>query len=128
MVSGKEEARGDGRQAGVSWSLCQDKAASAPGTACLRTLACAPACGWAPDVHRCSHPSAAVITCTAGMPGWVRHARAPCVLPQAGLLGALGLTAGMLLETVLLIVRSNLPPPLEKKFPHLFDPKVSAAR
>ncbi|GIL71871.1 hypothetical protein Vretifemale_2332 [Volvox reticuliferus] len=33
----------------------------------------------------------------------------------AGMLGALGLTAGLLLETLLLIVRSNRPVPLEER-------------
>ncbi|GIL71870.1 hypothetical protein Vretimale_672 [Volvox reticuliferus] len=39
----------------------------------------------------------------------------------AGMLGALGLTAGLLLETLLLIVRSNRPVPLEERMPELFD-------
>ncbi|GIL45797.1 hypothetical protein Vafri_2942 [Volvox africanus] len=39
----------------------------------------------------------------------------------AGLLGALGLTAGLLLETLLLIIRSNRPAPLEERMPELFD-------
>ncbi len=44
-----------------------------------------------------------------------------CVRIQAGLAGALGLTAGLLLETFLLIIRSNRPEPLEDRMPHLFD-------
>jgi hypothetical protein len=42
-------------------------------------------------------------------------------LLQAGLFGSLGLTAGLLLETSLLIIRSNLPVPLHKRFPELFE-------
>lgn len=41
----------------------------------------------------------------------------------AGLGGALGLTFGMLLETLLLIIRSNRPAPLEERMPHLTDPQ-----
>eukprot|EP00775_Hariotina_reticulata_P013375 gene13375-13502_t len=37
----------------------------------------------------------------------------------AALLGALGLTAGLLLETTLLIIRQNMPEPLNKKYAHL---------
>jgi hypothetical protein len=40
-------------------------------------------------------------------------------LTQAVLLGALGLTAGLLLETTLLIIRQNMPEPLNKKYAHL---------
>lgn len=39
---------------------------------------------------------------------------------MAASFGALGMTAGMLLETFLFIVRSNAPPSLERKYPHLF--------
>ncbi|KXZ47022.1 hypothetical protein GPECTOR_38g259 [Gonium pectorale] len=39
----------------------------------------------------------------------------------AGLSGALGLTAGLLLETTLLIIRTNRPVPLEERMPELFD-------
>ncbi|GFH09549.1 predicted protein [Haematococcus lacustris] len=42
----------------------------------------------------------------------------------AGLLAALGLTLGLLLETLLLIVRCNMPQRLEDRYPQLFDPKV----
>mmetsp|Transcript_5349 Transcript_5349/g.11701 ORF Transcript_5349/g.11701 Transcript_5349/m.11701 type:complete len:259 (-) Transcript_5349:407-1183(-) len=42
----------------------------------------------------------------------------------AGMLGALGLTVGLLLETVLLIIRSNMPKPLHQKYPELFDTKL----
>jgi hypothetical protein len=34
---------------------------------------------------------------------------------------ALGLAAGLLLETTLLIIRTNLPVPLDKKFAHVLD-------
>jgi hypothetical protein len=34
---------------------------------------------------------------------------------QAGLAGALGLTTGLLVETLLLIIRSNMPKPLEER-------------
>mmetsp|Transcript_10348 Transcript_10348/g.25723 ORF Transcript_10348/g.25723 Transcript_10348/m.25723 type:complete len:263 (-) Transcript_10348:323-1111(-) len=41
----------------------------------------------------------------------------------AGLLGVLGLSFGMLMETVLLIIRTNRPEKsLEDRFPELFDP------
>lgn len=43
---------------------------------------------------------------------------------QAGLLGVVGLTTGLLVETLLLIIRSNRPVPLEDRMPHLFDAKV----
>eukprot|EP00955_Chlamydomonas_euryale_P069086 360328-Chlamydomonas_euryale.AAC.11 len=46
------------------------------------------------------------------------HLYHACV--QAGLSGAIGLTFGLLLETLLLILRSNMPPPLRKQYPHLF--------
>ncbi|GLC59731.1 hypothetical protein PLESTB_001527500 [Pleodorina starrii] len=39
----------------------------------------------------------------------------------AGLAGALGLTVGLLLETLLLIIRSNRLVPLEERMPELFD-------
>lgn len=39
----------------------------------------------------------------------------------AGLAGAVGLTLGLLVETGLLIIRSNRPEPLEDRMPHLFD-------
>ena len=45
-----------------------------------------------------------------------------CCLLQAGLLGVLGLSFGMLMETVLLIIRTNRPDKsLEDRFPELFD-------
>jgi hypothetical protein len=34
---------------------------------------------------------------------------------------ALGLAAGLLLETTLLIIRTNMPVPLDKKYAHLLD-------
>jgi hypothetical protein len=34
----------------------------------------------------------------------------------------------MLLETWLLIIRTNMPTPLEERYPHLFDPKVWGAQ
>lgn len=48
------------------------------------------------------------------------HKWAALLHSQAGLAGALGLTFGLLLETVLLITRSNMPEPLEDRYPHLF--------
>lgn len=41
----------------------------------------------------------------------------------AGVLGALGLAAGLLLETALLIIRTNMPVPLDQKYAHLLDKK-----
>lgn len=46
-----------------------------------------------------------------------------CVLAQAAIMGAAGLAAGLLLETTLLIIRTNLPAPLEDKYAHLLDKK-----
>jgi hypothetical protein len=43
------------------------------------------------------------------------------LLLQAGVLGALGLAAGLLLETTLLIIRTNMPVPLDQKYAHLMD-------
>jgi hypothetical protein len=43
------------------------------------------------------------------------------LLLQAGVLGALGLAAGLLLETALLIIRTNMPEPLDNKYAHLLD-------
>jgi hypothetical protein len=43
---------------------------------------------------------------------------------QPGLGGALGLSFGMLLETSLLILRSNRPAPLSERMPHLTDPHL----
>lgn len=37
------------------------------------------------------------------------------------MIGALGLTAGLLLEATLLIIRSNMPAPLDQKYSHLLD-------
>ena len=45
------------------------------------------------------------------------------LLLQAGVLGALGLAAGLLLETALLIIRANMPVPLDQKYTHLLDKK-----
>ncbi|KAF6254542.1 hypothetical protein COO60DRAFT_312342 [Scenedesmus sp. NREL 46B-D3] len=39
----------------------------------------------------------------------------------AAVLGALGLAAGLLLETSLLIIRTNMPVPLDQKYAHLLD-------
>lgn len=39
----------------------------------------------------------------------------------AAMIGALGLTAGLLLEATLLIIRSNMPAPLDQKYSHLLD-------
>jgi hypothetical protein len=40
---------------------------------------------------------------------------------QAAVFSALGLAAGLLLETTLLIIRTNMPVPLDKKYAHLLD-------
>jgi hypothetical protein len=45
-----------------------------------------------------------------------------CRLLQAAIGGALGMSVAMLLETTLLIIRSNRPEPLEDRMPHLTDP------
>lgn len=43
---------------------------------------------------------------------------------QAGLLGVVGMSVGLLAETLLLIIRTNRPEKsLEDRFPELFDPK-----
>lgn len=42
----------------------------------------------------------------------------------AAVLGALGVAAALLLETSLLIIRSNLPEPLEKKYGHLMTART----
>jgi hypothetical protein len=47
-----------------------------------------------------------------------------CSCYQAGLVGILGLTFGLLLETTLLIIRTNRPQPLHERFPTLFDKKI----
>eukprot|EP00879_Flechtneria_rotunda_P012588 GHRR01013145.1.p1 GENE.GHRR01013145.1~~GHRR01013145.1.p1 ORF type:complete len:179 (+),score=83.48 GHRR01013145.1:1660-2196(+) len=39
----------------------------------------------------------------------------------AALCGVVGLTAGLLLETALLILRTNMPQPLEQKYKHLLE-------
>ena len=44
--------------------------------------------------------------------------------PQAGLVGCLALTFGLLMETTLLIIRTNRPEPLHERFPELFDKKI----
>lgn len=41
--------------------------------------------------------------------------------PQAVLCGCVGLVCGLLLETTLLILRTNMPVPLDKKYAHLLD-------
>ena len=42
----------------------------------------------------------------------------------AGLVGCLGLTFGLLMETTLLIIRTNRPQPLHERYPELFDKKI----
>lgn len=49
-----------------------------------------------------------------------RHALFGRCCTQSGLAGALGMTFGLLLETALLIVRTNMPRPLHERYPHLF--------
>ena len=39
-------------------------------------------------------------------------------------MGCLGLTFGLLMETTLLIIRTNRPQPLHEKYPELFDKKI----
>jgi hypothetical protein len=43
------------------------------------------------------------------------------LLLQAAVFSALGLAAGLLLETALLIIRTNMPVPLDQKYAHLLD-------
>lgn len=40
---------------------------------------------------------------------------------QAALCGCVGLVCGLLLETTLLMLRMNMPAPLDKKYGHLMD-------
>jgi hypothetical protein len=46
----------------------------------------------------------------------------PAVL-QAAVGGALGMSFGLLLETSLLIIRANRPPPVEESIPHMVNSK-----
>lgn len=68
------------------------------------------------SAHTCTHRQQPL---TSG-----RHVYTCCwpLLAQAGLCGAAGLTCGLLLETTLLIIRTNRPEPLEERMPDLFDP------
>lgn len=50
----------------------------------------------------------------------------PAVASQAALMGSLGLAAGLLLETTLLIMRTNMPTPIDTKYSHLLDKRWDA--
>lgn len=44
-----------------------------------------------------------------------------CHYHQAAVCGCVGLVCGLLLETTLLILRTNMPQPLDQKYAHLLD-------